>query len=248
MSSRLIISLATYNESGNLKSLVEEILRSLPEADILVIDDNSPDGTGRIADELAQLHPSVHVIHRPGKMGLGTAVLTAMRYAIENGYEYLINMDADFSHPPRFLPELMAGVHDKGYDVMIGSRYIAGGGIAGEQFNLKRKFMSGGINAYARFWLGLSSRDNSGSYRCYRTEMLRRIPFDKIRSRGYSFMEEILYWCLEAGAKIGETPIVFENRRAGASKINKMEAFNALRIIAELGVGRALGLNYAKVD
>ena len=136
MSSRLIISLATYNESGNLKSLVEEIRRSLPEADILVIDDNSPDGTGRIADELAQLHPSVHVIHRPGKMGLGTAVLTAMRYAIENGYEYLINMDADFSHPPRFLPELMAGVHDKGYDVMIGSRYIAGGGIAGEQFNL----------------------------------------------------------------------------------------------------------------
>jgi dolichol-phosphate mannosyltransferase len=248
MSSRLIISLATYNESGNLKSLVEEIRRSLPEADILVIDDNSPDGTGRIADELAQLHPSVHVIHRPGKMGLGTAVLTAMRYAIENGYEYLINMDADFSHPPRFRPELMAGVHDKGYDVMIGSRYIAGGGIAGEQFNLKRKFMSGGINAYARFWLGLSSRDNSGSYRCYRTEMLRRIPFDKIRSRGYSFMEEILYWCLEAGAKIGETPIVFENRRAGASKINKMEAFNAFRIIAELGVGRALGLNYAKVD
>lgn len=247
MGSRLIISLATYNESGNLQPLVEEILRTLPTADILVIDDNSPDGTGRIADELAARHPGVHVLHRPGKLGLGTAVLTGMRYAIENGYDHLINMDADFSHPPRFLPDLIAGA-GRGYDVMIGSRYIKGGGIAGEQFNLKRKFMSGGINAYARFWLGLSSRDNSGSYRCYSTQMLRRIPFEKIRSRGYSFMEEILFWCREAGARIGETPITFENRRAGASKINKMEAVNALRIIAELGMGRALGLDYARVD
>ncbi|MCY2932645.1 MAG: polyprenol monophosphomannose synthase [Planctomycetota bacterium] len=248
MSSRLIISLATYNESGNLRALVEEIRRCLPEADILVIDDNSPDGTGKIADELSRADRSVHVLHRPGKMGLGTAVLAGMRYAIENGYEYLINMDADFSHPPRYLQSLLAGAQGDGLDVMIGSRYVAGGGIAGEQFNFKRKFMSGGINAYARFWLGLKSRDNSGSYRCYRTEMLKRIPFEKIRSRGYSFMEEILYWCLEAGAKIGETPILFENRRAGASKINKMEAVNALRIIAELGVGRALGRNYARAD
>ncbi|MBI1325400.1 glycosyltransferase [bacterium] len=248
MSFRTIISLATYNEAENIAPLVHEIRRALPSAEILIIDDNSPDGTGRIADELVAELPGVHVLHRPGKLGLGTAVLTAMRYAIENGFDAIINMDADFSHPPRFLPQLVAGVEKQGYDVMIGSRYIKGGGIGGEQFNLKRKFMSTGINTYARFWLGLTSRDNSGSYRCYRTATLRGIPFDKIRSRGYSFMEEILYWCREAGATIGETPIIFENRRAGVSKINKMEAVHALRIIAELGVGKLLGLDYARVD
>jgi dolichol-phosphate mannosyltransferase len=248
MSLRTIISLATYNEAENIEPLVMEIRRDLPSADILIIDDNSPDGTGKIAARLAATLPGVHVLHRSGKLGLGTAVLTGMRYAIENGYDALINMDADFSHPPRYLNQLIAGVETGGYDVMIGSRYIKGGGIGGEQFNLKRKFMSTGINTYARFWLGLTTRDNSGSYRCYRTSMLKRIPFDKVRSRGYSFMEEILYWCLQAGAKIGETPITFENRRGGVSKINKMEAVNALRIIAELGVGRALGLDYAKVN
>lgn len=248
MSFRTIVSLATYNEAENIAPLVHEIRRALPSAEILIIDDNSPDGTGRIADDLVAKLPGVHVLHRPGKLGLGTAVLTAMRFAIENGFDALINMDADFSHPPRFLPELAAGVEKQGYDVMIGSRYIKGGGIGGEQFNLKRKFMSTGINTYARFWLGLTTRDNSGSYRCYRTAMLRRIPFDKVRSRGYSFMEEILYWCREAGASIGETPIVFENRRAGVSKINKMEAVHALRIIAELGVGKIFGLDYARVD
>lgn len=247
MAVRRIISLATYNESGNLRPLVSEIRKYLPEADILVIDDNSPDGTGKIADELAMAHKGVHVIHRPGKLGLGTAVLTGMRFAVENGYDYLINMDADFSHPPRFLPDLASGAAN-GWDVTIGSRYINGGGIAGEQFNLKRKFMSGGINAYARFWLGLTSRDNSGSYRCYSTKILKQIPFNKIRSRGYSFMEEILFWCVEAGANLGETPIVFENRREGVSKINKMEAVHALRIIAELGMGKALGLDYARVN
>jgi dolichol-phosphate mannosyltransferase len=248
MSFRTIISLATYNEAENIEPLVMEIRRDLPTADILIIDDNSPDGTGKIAAKLAASLPGVYVLHRSGKLGLGTAVLTGMRYAIENGYDALINMDADFSHPPRFLSKLAEGVEKGGYDVMIGSRYVKGGGIGGEQFNFKRKFMSTGINTYARFWLGLSTRDNSGSYRCYRTAMLQRIPFDKVRSRGYSFMEEILYWCLEAGAKIGETPIIFENRRAGVSKINKMEAVHALRIIAELGVGKVLGLDYAKVN
>lgn len=248
MSFRTIVSLATYNEAENIEPLVHEIRKDLPSADILIIDDNSPDGTGKIAARLAATLPGVHVLHRSGKLGLGTAVLTAMRFAVENGYDALINMDADFSHPPRFLPRLAEGVEKGGYDVMIGSRYVPGGGIGGEQFNFKRKFMSTGINTYARFWLGLTTRDNSGSYRCYRTSMLRRIPFAKIRSRGYSFMEEILYWCLQAGARIGETPIVFENRRAGVSKINKSEAVNALRIIAELGVGKALGLGYARAD
>lgn len=235
---RVLISLATYNEAGNLRPLVEEIRRHIPDADILVIDDNSPDGTGRIADELRAELPGIHVIHRPGKQGLGGAILQAMRFAIANDYDFYVNMDADFSHPPRFLPAILAGMRDK--DVMIGSRYVPGGGVEGE-FGLKRKFMSAGINWYARLLLGLRTRDNSGSYRCYRVSKLRETELDRVVSRGYSFMEEILYWCKRAGCTMGETPILFENRRSGVSKINKAEAIKALAIILQLGAGRLAG-------
>lgn len=235
---RVIVSLATFNEVENLQPLVETIRQYAPDAAILVIDDNSPDGTGTLADELQNTLPDIHVIHRPGKLGLGTAVLSAMEYAIREGYDYLINMDADFSHPPRFIPALLAGMKD--HDVMIGSRYIPGGGVEGE-FNFKRKFMSTGINMYARLFLGLRTRDNSGSYRCYRVSKLAEMDFTQVRSRGYSFMEEILFWCRQVGCRFGETPILFENRRAGVTKINKWEAYMALRIIAELGVARAIG-------
>jgi dolichol-phosphate mannosyltransferase len=236
---RLLVSLATYNESGNLRDLVAEIRTHAPDADVLIIDDNSPDGTGAIADALKAELPGIHVIHRAGKQGLGTAVLAAMRFAVENGYDHYINMDADFSHPPRFIPALRAGMADR--DVMIGSRYVPGGGVEGE-FGLKRKFMSGGINWWARTFLGLKTRDNSGSYRCYRVSRLARIDPRRVRSRGYSFMEEILFWCKQVGCTFGETPILFENRRSGLSKINKGEAIKALWIIFRLGVERALGL------
>jgi dolichol-phosphate mannosyltransferase len=235
---RLLVSLATYNEAGNLRDLVAEIRRYAPQAAILIIDDNSPDGTGAIADELKATLPDVEVIHRPGKQGLGTAVLTAMRYAIDHGYDYYLNLDADFSHPPRFIPALLDGMRD--HDVMIGSRYIPGGGVEGG-FNFKRKFMSTGINWYARLLLGLRTKDNSGSFRCYRVSKLAKIDLDRVRSRGYSFMEEILFWCRQAGCTFGETPILFENRRAGTSKINKAEAIKALQIILQLGIDRALG-------
>ena len=234
---RLLVSLATFNEAGNLRPLVEEIRRFAPTAAVLVVDDNSPDGTGRLADELEATLPDLHVIHRPGKLGLGTAVLEAMRYAVENSYDYVLNMDADFSHPPRFIPALVAGMRD--HDVMIGSRYVAGGGVEG-QFNLKRKLMSTGINLYARLFLGLETRDNSGSYRCYRVSKLAEIDFRRVRSRGYSFFEEILFWCRQAGCRFGETPILFENRRAGVTKINGSEAAMALKIIAQLGLARLL--------
>ena len=232
---RLLISLATYNEVGNLEPLVEEIRGFAPGGDILVIDDNSPDGTGKLADELAARLPGVHVLHRPGKMGLGTATVAAMRFAIENGYDYLLNLDADFSHPPRYIPALLAGMDE--HDVMIGSRYIPGGGVEGG-FNLKRKFMSTGINWYARLLLGLRTRDNSGSFRCYRVSKLAEIDLDRIHSRGYSYLEEILYRCRQVGCRMGETPILFENRRAGVSKINMREAVEALWVILKLGVER----------
>jgi dolichol-phosphate mannosyltransferase len=242
---RLLVSLATYNEAGNLHDLVGTILQFAPHAHILVTDDNSPDGTGRIADALKSEGKVHEVIHRAGKQGLGTAVLAGMRYAIEHHFDYFLNLDADFSHPPRFIPDILAGM-DKN-DVMIGSRYVPGGGVEGE-FNLKRKFMSTGINVYARLLLGLKTKDNSGSFRCYRVSKLAQIDLDRVKSRGYSFMEEILFWCLTVDCRMGETPILFENRRAGSSKINKSEAIKALQIIAQLGVARLFGRTRPKAS
>jgi dolichol-phosphate mannosyltransferase len=235
---RVLVALATYNEVGNLRPLIESIREVAPEASVVVIDDNSPDGTGKLADELRASMANVHVIHRPSKLGLGTATLDAMHFAIEGGYDYLLTMDADFSHPTRFIPAILGGMRD--HEVMIGSRYVPGGGVEGE-FNLKRKLMSTGINWYARILLGLSTKDNSGAFRCYKVAKLAEIDLGKVRSRGYSFQEEFLYWCRQVGCRFGETPIIFENRRSGQSKLNKTEAVNALRILFGLGVDRLLG-------
>jgi dolichol-phosphate mannosyltransferase len=235
-SEKLLVSLATYNEAGNLRGLVAAIRTYAPQGSILIIDDNSPDGTGRLADELRENLPKIDVIHRPGKQGLGTAILAAIRYAIDHKFDYLLNLDADFSHPPRFIPDLLAGMSD--HDVMIGSRYVPGGGVEGG-FTLKRRLMSAGINGYARLLLGLSTSDNSGAYRCYRVSKLAEIDLGKVRSRGYSFQEEILFWCKTVGCRIGETPILFENRRSGTSKINMREAASALWILFQLGLSRS---------
>jgi dolichol-phosphate mannosyltransferase len=235
---RLLVSLATYNESGNLEPLVDTIRQFAPGCSILIIDDNSPDGTGKIADSLAGKLSQIHVIHRPGKLGLGTAMLEAIAFAVQHRYDYLLNLDADFSHPPRFIPALLEGM--RANDVMIGSRYVPGGGVEGG-FTLKRKFMSSGINWYARILLGLPSKDNSGAYRCYRVTKLAEIDLAKVRSRGYSFQEEILYWCKRVGCRIDETPILFENRRSGVSKINIREAGSALWILLQLGLSRIRG-------
>jgi dolichol-phosphate mannosyltransferase len=232
---KLLVSLATYNEAGNLEPLVETIRQYAPECSILIVDDNSPDGTGKIADQLAARLPGIHVLHRAGKLGLGTAILEAIGFAIAKGYDYLLNLDADFSHPPRFIPALLQGMKD--HDVMIGSRYVPGGGVEGG-FTFKRKLMSTGINWYARLLLGLKSTDNSGAFRCYRVSKLAQIDLSKVRSRGYSFQEEILFWCKQVGCRIGETPIIFENRRSGTSKINMREAASALWILLQLGVTR----------
>ncbi len=233
-----LVSLATYNEVENLRALVLAIREAAPHVHVLVIDDNSPDGTADVAEELMREHEGIFLVKRAGKLGLGTAVVCAMKYAVEKGYDYYINMDADFSHPPRFIPALLAGMDH--VDVMIGSRYVKGGGVEGE-FGLRRRFMSTGINVYARTLLGLRTRDNSGSFRCYRVSKLAKIDFAWIRSKGYSFMEEILFWCRVVGCTFDETPILFENRRGGHSKLNAGEAVKALQIMAGIGVDRALG-------
>jgi dolichol-phosphate mannosyltransferase len=234
---RLLVSVATYNERDNIVRLIEEIHRHAPRADVLVVDDNSPDGTGRVVDELAAKDPRVKALHRPGKLGLGTAIVAAMRYAMVNDYDLLLNMDADFSHPPRYIPDLLAGMGKK--DVMVGSRYVTGGGT--ENWPVVRETISRGVNGLVRFFFRMGVRDASGAYRCYRVSKLREVRFDQMVSRGYSFQQEMLYRCKLAGCRLGESPIIFENRRAGKSKVNMKEAARSIATIMYLGVRALLG-------
>ncbi|HLJ10972.1 MAG TPA: polyprenol monophosphomannose synthase [Planctomycetaceae bacterium] len=228
----MLVTLCTYNERENIAALIPEIWTFAPTADILVIDDNSPDGTGQVADDWAARDSRMHVLHRPGKLGLGTATLAGFRFALQHDYDLLINLDADFSHHPRFIPALLVA-SDKA-DVTIGSRYVVGGGVVG--WGLRRHFMSRAINWYARALLRLKTRDNSGAYRCYRVAKLRELDFGGFVSRGYAIQEEILYRCRRIGCRFAETPIVFEDRRHGASKINLGESIAAGWIILRLAI------------
>jgi dolichol-phosphate mannosyltransferase len=236
---RILVSLATYNERDNLAPLLAEIGKTSPSAELLVIDDNSPDGTGRLADELAAANPRLHVLHRPGKLGLGTAILAGMRYALEHGFDLFVNMDADFSHHPRYLPAVLEGMDQ--HDVMIGSRYVPGGGS--ENWPLRRQLISRSVNALVSLLMRIPARDCSGAYRCYRVSKLALVRLDQVISRGYSFQQEVLYHCRRVGCKIGETPILFENRRAGKSKVNVGEAVRSMAMIFRIGVPAFFGLD-----
>jgi dolichol-phosphate mannosyltransferase len=229
--------MATYNERDNLASLIREIHAVVPAADVLVTDDNSPDGTGLLADQLAGGDARIHVQHRRGKLGLGTAILSAMRYAMDHDYDLFVNMDADFSHHPRYLPAILEGM--KRHDVMIGSRYIPGG--ATEDWPWSRKLMSGGVNVVVRLLMRLPARDCSGGYRCYRVAKLRQTRLDRLLSRGYSFQQEVLYRCYRAGCRIGETPILFANRKEGTSKVNPREAVRSMGVLMWLGLQAMFG-------
>jgi dolichol-phosphate mannosyltransferase len=232
-----LVTIATYNEIENLPRLIEEIFAEVPQVDVLVIDDNSPDGTGAWCLQRAAEDPRVRCLSRQSKGGLGSAIVAGMQYAIEHGYRYVVNLDADLSHSPRHLRDLLAGMEPVAgppIDVMIGSRYAPGGGIEG--WPIRRYLMSRAVNLYARCLLGLSPKDCSGSYRCYRTERLAQLDFSRIRSRGYSFFEEILWQLKRLGARFGETPITFVERQFGRSKIDLREALTAIAIIARLGL------------
>lgn len=235
---RTLVTIATYNEIENLPLLVDAIWEVAPQVDVLVIDDNSPDGTGRWCEERKKTEPRLFALHRKGKLGLGTATIAGMQYALEHDYDLVLNMDADFSHHPRYIPALLAGMDEA--DVTIGSRYVPGGGV--KDWPLKRRLMSWGVNTYARALLGLRPRDCSGAYRCFRTDLLRKVNFEAIKSRGYSFQEEILWHLKRAGARFTESPILFADREKGQSKINSHEAVNALWIIFRLGIKNWLGL------
>ena len=235
---RLLVTLCTYNERENIERLIPAIFAEIPSADLLVIDDNSPDGTGSYVDELRRGDSRVHVLHRPGKLGLGTATLAGLAYALEHQYDHWLNMDADFSHHPQYLPALLAGRERA--DVVIGSRYVPGGGVVG--WGWKRHFMSRAINIYARMTLGLKTRDNSGAFRCYSLEKIRPLDLARFRSTGYAVQEELLYRCGRIGCTFLETPITFEDRRYGQSKINRKEAVVALWVMARLMIERLFGV------
>lgn len=228
-----IVIIPTYNERENIAPLVEGILALDAEAGIIIVDDNSPDGTGQIADELSALHRQVKVIHRPAKLGLGTAHIAGFKKALEIGAERVITMDADFSHHPRHIPQLLSA--SENYHLVIGSRYVDGGGTSGCSF--ERKLLSRGANAFARITLGLEARDCTAGFRCYRREVLEALPLDEIFSEGYSFLIELLYRCQRHGFRVGEVPILFENRQRGASKISRGEIIKALYTVLRLGWG-----------
>lgn len=236
---KVLVTVCTYNEKENIARLVPEIRRCLPIAHILVVDDNSPDGTAEVVRQFAAADPQVHLLLRMQKAGLGAATIAGIQQGIDEGYDFLINMDADFSHPPSVLPQMYAAMDQA--DVAVGSRYVPGGGVV--NWGYLRPFMSWGINTYTRLLLGLRVRDCSGAYRCYRAAKLKEIDFRKIRAKGYAFQEEFLYRCAQVGCRFAEVPIIFENRTVGESKINSKEVVRALRDIALLGWDRLRGVS-----
>jgi len=230
-SGRVLMIVPTYNECENLEKLVDR-LRALPgDVHVLIVDDNSPDGTGAIADRLAAADPSVHVLHRPGKLGLGTAYRTGFHYGLEQGYLFICTMDADFSHSPESLPDLLNKAAT-GYDLVIGSRYVPGGQVVGSP--PMRKLISYGANWLAHIILQVDARDCTAGFRCYRRTILEQIDLDSIFSSGYSFLSEMIYYCQRAGARIGEVPITFVNRVEGTSKISRREIYKAFYTLIRL--------------
>jgi len=222
MAERKIIIIPTYNEIQDVKILIEEILTHYPDYHILVVDDNSPDGTGEMVEGLKKDHRELDVIHRKGKLGLGTAYIEGFKYAVENGFDLIFQMDADRSHRPEHLPEFVEAIRDK--DLVIGSRYIDGISII--HWDLKRLLMSKFANWYAWKITGLKVTDMTSGFRCFRRHVLESLNLDDIQSTGYSFQIEMAYKTAKAGFKIGEIPIIFVGRFHGSTKMT-------YRIIAE---------------
>jgi len=231
-----VVIIPTYNERENLADLIDRVLDLDVGAHVIVVDDNSPDGTGELADELAAHNGRVFAVHRPGKMGLGTAYIAGFKRALAEGADRVVTMDADFSHNPRYIPALLA-LTDQ-HHLGIGSRYVPGGGVMAD-WGKHRKFLSWGANYFARLMLGLKAHDCTAGFRCYQREVLQSIELDRIFSNGYSFLIEMLYRCQRTGYSVGETPIIFENRRRGSSKISQAEIFKAMYTVLRLAGARA---------
>ncbi|MGQ9630793.1 MAG: polyprenol monophosphomannose synthase [bacterium] len=230
---RALVIIPTYNERENIETVVSKVLEAVDSVHVLIVDDNSPDGTGEIADELSRRDSRVHVMRRPGKLGLGTAYIEGFKYALANGYEYIFEMDADLSHDPSYLPLFLEKI--EGCDLVLGSRYISGGGV--RNWGPIRRIVSRGGSLYSRIILGLPFRDLTGGFKCFRREVLQRINLDAVRSNGYSFQIEMTYRAYKEGFRIEEIPIIFVDRRAGRSKMSRKIFWEAVIMVWKLRLG-----------
>lgn len=226
-----LIIVPTYNEKENIEEIIETVLNQGVGIEILIVDDNSPDGTGEIVDSIVETNNRVHVLHREGKLGLGSAYITGFKWAIENtDAKYVFEMDADFSHDPAAIPEFLEKIKD--HDLVIGSRYLHG--ITVVNWPLSRLILSCGANVYTKIVTGLPLKDSTGGFKCFRREVLQQLPLDRIRSDGYSFQIEMNFYCWKKGFRIKEIPIIFEDRRVGVSKMSKRIIWEAAFMVWRL--------------
>src|SRR5258707_2308365 len=233
---RVVVIIPTYNEHENLDPIVARVRGSVPEADVLVVDDNSPDGTGELADKLAAGDQQIFVLHRPGKAGLGAAYIAGFDWALERGYAAMVEMDADGSHQPQDLPRLLNAL--EGADAVIGSRWVPGGTVL--NWPKSREFLSRGANTYARLMLRVPIRDTTAGYRAYRAETLRAIDLDTVKSQGYCFQIDLTLRAVNAGLNVIEVPITFIDRTRCASKISRAVMAEAFWRVAQWGVADRL--------
>jgi dolichol-phosphate mannosyltransferase len=233
---RVAVIMPTYNERENLESIAARVRSSVPDADLLVVDDNSPDGTGELADKLAAGDEQIHVLHRPGKAGLGAAYIAGFGWALEQGYGVMVEMDADGSHQPQDLPRLLAALRDA--DLVIGSRWVPGGTV--RNWPKSREALSRGANTYARLMLRVPVHDTTAGYRAYRAQTLRTIDLGSVQSQGYCFQIDLTRRALNAGLTVIEVPITFVDRTRGASKMSRAVMAEAFWRVAQWGVSDRL--------
>ncbi len=231
---RAVICLPTYDERENLGPILAAIREAVPDVDVLVIDDASPDGTGLLADEIAARDPRVKVLHRAGKQGLGRAYLAGFAWALQRGYGLVLEMDADFSHDPKYLPALLARA--EGADLVLGSRYVPGGGTVNWGFG--RKIISRCGSLYARSILGVPVRDLTGGFKCFRREVLEAVDLPSVECTGYAFQIELTYRAFRLGFRVAEVPIVFTDRRVGQSKMSRTIVLEAMRKVWSIRFSR----------
>jgi dolichol-phosphate mannosyltransferase len=234
---RVAVIIPTYNERDNLELIVTRLRAAVPAVDILIVDDNSPDGTGEIADKLAASDNQIHVMHRQGKSGLGTAYIAGFRWALGNGYGVMVEMDADGSHDPADLPEILTALGSA--DLVVGSRYVPGGTVV--NWPKSREVLSRGANVYVRLMLGIAVHDATGGYRAYRAQTLRDINLDEVDSQGYCFQIDLTLRVISQGGTVAEVPITFTERTRGASKMSQAIIVEALWRVARWGVAARLG-------
>jgi dolichol-phosphate mannosyltransferase len=228
---RALVVIPTYNEAPNLPNIVPQVLAQDPRLEVLVVDDGSPDGTGQIADRLGQENPRVHALHREGKLGLGTAYIAGFRWALERGYDYVFEMDADFSHDPAHLPAFLKAAANA--DLVLGSRYL-GGKVTVVNWPMGRLMLSYFANVYARWVTGLRIWDLTGGFKCFRSRVLQAIDLSRVRSNGYAFQIEMSVRAWRKGFKLAEVPIVFVDRTEGQSKMNRKIVREAIWMVPRL--------------